>query len=98
MELKTKDAKEMAQEVGMSFFVSENGSTAMLYYENLDIPDELHWAHAVLDIFVRQNSGVTVTAMTEIHRRLTGKTLWYKIRNLFRKPNPIGVLIVYKKG
>ena len=98
MELKTKDAKEMAKGVGMTLFVNEECGTARLYYDNLDIPDELDWVEAVLKIFIRQNPTLTITAMTEIHERLTGKTLRSKIRNLFRKSNPIGGIDCLQRG
>ena len=93
-----KDAKDVAEEVGMAFFVNEERGTARLYYKDLDIPEELYWVDAILKAFIQQNPNVTVTAVTEIHERLRGESLWAKIKNLFQKSNPIGVLIVYKKG
>ena len=87
MDINVKDAREVAEGLGMNLFVSEYG-TIRLYYNNLDIPDELSWIEAVIGHIKRCNPGIRLS-ITEIHQRK---------KNPFKKDPILGVLINVEKS
>ena len=100
MEISVKKTEVRAKQCGMYFDVhhGRDGGIAIIKYKNLVYPGKLACVASVLAEFLEENRGITISAMTEIHDPLTGNNLWVKIKNLFKKSKPIGVLIVYKKG
>ena len=92
MDINTKDAESWAKLNGMRFEC--NDRTAILYYKKLAMPNPLSCIANVVDVFLRENPKVTITAMTEIHGRVGRETWWYMLKHLFSL-RKTGLLIVF---